>query len=454
MNNKAKSVDMCNGPLAGKIIMFTIPVILSGVLQLLFNAMDMVVVGRFAGSTSLAAVGSTGSLTSLLVNFFMGFSVSSGIVISHAIGAKKLRDIHEIVHTSVVVSIISGVLVGVIGFVFSPLILKAMDSPGDIIGKSTIYLRIIFMGMPANMLYNFGASMLRATGETKKPLYYLSFAGIVNIVLNLIFVIIFKMDVAGVALATITSHIISAVLVTRELIRGNEYFKLQLNEIKIYKDKLMKIITIGLPSGLQSSLFAVSNVLIQSSINTFGSVAVAGNSAGASIESFVYIVMNSFYHASITFTGQNMGAKKYNRITRVILISMGFCAGLGFLLGQISFILGRQFLGIYIPNNLVAIEFGLKRLAIVGKLYFLCGVMEVMTGALRGMGLSFISMIVSLFGACFLRVVWIYTVFKQIHTLKCLYISYPVSWALVIAIDVMIYVVFQKKLRKREINTL
>lgn len=454
MNSRTKSIDMCSGPLAGKILAFTIPVILSGVLQLLFNAMDMVVVGRFAGSISLAAVGSTSSLTNLLVNFFIGFSISSGIVISHAIGAKRKRDIHEIVHTSAVASVVSGILVGIIGFVFSPLILGAMGSPENVIGKSVTYLRIIFLGMPANMVYNFGASMLRATGETKKPLYYLTIAGIINVVLNLLFVIVFRMDVAGVALATIISQTVSAVLVVRELMRGNEYFRLQLKEIKIYKDKLSKIITIGLPSGIQSSLFSISNVLIQSSINSFGAVAIAGNSAGSNIEGFVYVVMNSFYQAAITFAGQNMGAKKYSRITKTALISIAFASGLGFLLGQGVYIFGRELLGIYIPEDLVSIEFGLKRLQIIGTTYFFCGIMEVMTGILRGMGYSLISMIVSLFGACFLRVIWIYTVFAKIHTLKCLYISYPVSWILVACVDILIYYILMKKIRKREINAL
>lgn len=452
MSNRGKSVDMCSGPLAGKILVFTIPVILSGVLQLLFNAMDMVVVGRFAGSLSLAAVGSTSSLTNLLVNFFMGFSVSSGIVISHAIGAKRKQDIHEIVHTSIVASVVSGIIVTIIGLVFSPMLLEAMDSPQNVIGKSILYMRIIFLGMPFNMVYNFGASMLRATGETKKPLYYLTTAGVINVVLNLLFVIVFKMDVAGVALATIISQAISAILVVIELMRGNEYFKLELKEIRVYKDKLSKIIGIGLPSGIQSSLFSVSNVLIQSSINSFGAVAIAGNSAGSNIENFVYIVMNSFYQASITFAGQNMGAKKYGRITKIALISAAFGASFGFLLGEISYIFGRELLGIYIPKDLVAIEFGLKRLAVVGRLYFLCGIMEVMTGVLRGMGYSFTSMIISLFGACFLRIVWIYTIFAKVHTLTNLYISYPVSWTLVIAVDIFVYYIIMKKLRKREIK--
>ncbi len=452
MNTKSKTIDMCNGPLAGKILTFTIPVILSGILQLLFNAMDMVVVGRFAGSLSLAGVGATSSLTNLLVNFFIGFSISSGVVISHAIGANKKSDIDETVHTSMVASVVSGVLVTVIGIIFSPLVLKAMDTPQNVIGKAVIYLRIIFLGMPFNMVYNFGASMLRATGETKKPLYYLTASGVINVILNLIFVVVFHMDVAGVALATIISQGVSAVLVTKELMSGNEYFKLDLKRIRVYKDKLSKIIAIGLPSGIQSSLFSLSNVLIQASINTFGAVAVAGNSAASNIEGFVYVVMNSFYQAAITFAGQNMGAKKYKRITKTALISAAFGAGFGFFLGQGVHIFGRTLLSIYIPSDLVAIEFGLKRLAVIGALYFLCGIMDIMTGILRGMGFSFISMVISIFGACFFRILWIYTVFDQIHTLTCLYFSYPVSWALVFVLDVLTYYILMKKIRKREIN--
>lgn len=452
MTSKNKSVDMCNGPLTKKIIFFTIPIIISGFLQLFFNAADMVVVGRFSGDISLAAVGSTASLTNLMVNLFMGFSVSAGITITHAIGAKQSRDIHEIVHTAVPTSLISGLIVGIIGVSFAPTFLKLMGTPSEVLPKASLYLRIIFAGMPANMIYNFGASMLRATGETKKPLYYLIFSGSLNVILNLIFVIFLHMDVAGVALATIISQILSAFLIIRNLMRGNEYFKLNLKQLRIHKQKLMRIISIGLPAGIQGSLFSISNVLIQSSINTFGSSAIAGNSAAASIENFVYIVMNAFYQSTITFAGQNMGAKKYGRITKVMLTCLSIVLICGGISGEVVYRFGRPLLSIYCPGNPDAITVGLEKLSIVCRFYFICGIMEVMTGVLRGMGYSMISMFVSLFGACFLRVAWIYTIFAKFHTLKCLFISYPVSWMIVFVIDVIIYCFLYKNLQKKQRN--
>lgn len=448
-----KSIDMCNGPLTKKIVFFTIPIIFSGILQLLFNAADMVVVGRFSGDVSLAAVGSTASLTNLMINLFMGFSVSAGITITHAIGANKKRDIHEIVHTAIPTSLISGLFIGIVGFAFAPLFLSLMGTPPEVLDKASIYLRIIFIGMPANMVYNFGASMLRATGETKKPLYYLMFSGSLNVVLNLVFVILFKMDVAGVALATILSQLLSAFLIIRNLMQGNEYFKLNLKQMHIYKQKLMRIISIGLPAGIQGSLFSISNVLIQSSINSFGADAIAGNSAAASIENFVYIIMNSFYQSAITFSGQNMGAKKYKRITRVLVTCTVIVLLCGTISGELVYRFGHPLLSIYCPDNPAALEVGMVKLSIVCRFYVLCGIMEVMVGVLRGMGYSMTSMIISLFGACFLRIVWIYTLFAKFHTLKCLYISYPVSWVLVFTIDIIIYFFIYKNLQKRHTDT-
>ncbi len=450
MNTKTKSVDMCNGPLTGKIIWFTIPVILSGVLQLFFNAVDMVVVGRFSGNTALAAVGSTGSITNLLVNLFMGFSIGSGISISHEIGAKRLNRINKIVSTSVLLALISGAIIAVVGLAFAPTLLRLMDSPADIIDKSALYLRIVFLGMPMNMVYNFGASMLRATGDTKKPLLYLFIGGIVNVILNLVFVIVFHMDVEGVAIATIISQAISAALVVFDMIKGNEYFKLNIRELHIHKPYLYKIIRIGLPSGIQGSLFSISNVLIQSSINSFGSVAVAGNSAASSIEGFVYIVMNSFSQAAITFAGQNMGAKKYNRITRSLVICICLVTVCGLILGRSVVKLSVPLLKIYCPTDPGAINYGIGRIAIIVQYYFLCGIMDSLAGTLRGMGYSFTSMVISLFGACFLRIVWIYTIFAQVRTLSCLYISYPASWIAVAVVDTLVYIRVIRKLKRKD----
>ncbi len=447
MNNK-KSIDMCNGPLLKKIIMFTIPVILSGILQLLFNAMDMVVIGRFAGKTSLAAVGSTTSLINLITNLFIGFSVSSGILVSHAIGAGKKEDLSKILHTSVLTSIISGFIVLIIGVILSKNILLSMETPSDVINKASLYLKIIFLGMPVNMLYNFCASMLRSTGDTKRPLIYLIIAGIINVILNVILVTVFNLDVAGVAIATVISQAVSAILIVINLIKGNEYLKLDIKKVRINKNELLKIIKIGLPAGLQSTMFSLSNVLIQSSINIFGTVAIAGNSAAANIEGFVYVVQNSFYQATITFVGQNMGAKKYSRITKIMFLCHAMVIIIGVTLGNLVFIFGREILSIYCPGELVSIEFGMKRLAVICVGYFMCGMMEVMTGTLRGMGYSFISMVVSLIGVCVFRVFWVFFIFPIFESLNCLYYSYWISWIMVTFIDIIIYCFIRKRLGK------
>lgn len=450
---KKKSVDMCNGPLAGKILIFTIPIILSSLLQLLFNAADMIVVGNFSGSDAVAAVGSTGSLYNLLINLFIGFSLGSGIAISHAVGANQREAIHKIAHTSVLTALISGILISVIGIFLSPLILQAMGSPKDVLDQSVLYLRIVFLGMPATMIYNFGASMLRSIGETKRPLFYLTISGAVNVILNLILVIIFHLGVAGVAIATAISQFVSATLIFIDLIRGNEYFKIDLKQVKIHKAPLFQIIKIGLPAGIQGSLFSLSNVLIQSAINSFNSVAiVAGNSAASNVEGFTYAIMNSFYQAALTFSAQNMGAKKYNRISRILIICVLFSGGFGFIACTIARLFGTQILSFYCPQDAEAIKIGLIRFDIVIKFHFLCGIMEVLSGVLRGMGYSLISMLVSLFGACVLRIIWIYTIFQKIHTLNCLLISYIVSWSSVIIISLIIYCFLIKALQKNKLN--
>lgn len=440
-----KGMDMTSGSLLGKIAVFTVPIILTGILQLFFNAMDMVVVGRYAGDVALAAVGCTGSVVNLMVNVFMGFSVGAGIVMSQAVGAAKQREIDETLNTSVILSIVSGILVAIIGFFAAPFIMKVMDTPLDIIDKSVLYLRIIFLGMPANMVLNFGASLLRSIGDAKRPLYYLSAAGVINVILNLFFVIVLHMDVDGVAIATIVSQIIAAGLTVRSLIVGNEYFKLNPKKISINRKRLLKIIKIGLPAGIQSSLFSISNMLIQSSINAYGTVVVAGNSAASNIEGFVYIAMNSFYQAAITFAGQNMGAKKYSRITKTMFICFGLVLVVGILLGSVVYEFGDVFLDFYAPGNTEAISYGLRRMAIIGRFYFLCGLMEITTGILRGMGYSMSSMIVSVFGVCGLRIVWIYTIYRWINTLECLYSSYIFSWIMVFLINLAVYFFIRRK---------
>ena len=443
-----KAIDLCNGPLLGKIIIFTIPIILSGVLQLLFNAVDMVVVGRFCGSSSLAAVGSTSSLTNLIVCLFMGLSVSSGIMISHAVGAGYKKQIDRVLHTSVVSSFLFGIVLAIIGFIITRPLLALMSTPEDVIDKATLYMRIIFIGMPANLVYNFCASMLRSTGDSLRPLIYLVIAGIVNVILNVILVTLVNLDVAGVAIATIVSQAVSAFLIIYRLVKGTDHLKIKRHKLHISAPHLKKLMVIGIPAGLQSGMFSISNTLIQSSINSFGTVAIAGNSAAHSIDGFLYTSMNSLYQTSITAVGQNMGARKYSRIVRSIVICLLFATVLGTVLGHLAKAFSTELLSIYCPNDIDAISAGKMRLGIVGQFYMLCGLMEVLVGAIRGMGHSFTTMLASIICICGLRIVWIYTIFRQIPTLECLYYSYVVSWLFVIIVDAIMLVLYLRRLKK------
>ncbi|MBQ3123986.1 MAG: MATE family efflux transporter [Clostridia bacterium] len=450
MKNK-KTIDLTTGPLLGKIVLFTIPILLTGILQLLFNAVDMVVVGRFCGSTSLAAVGSTGSITNLVVCLFMGLSVSSGIMISHAVGGRQKKEIDRVLHTSTLSSFLIGAVLGVIGFIITPWLLKLTNTPDDVIGKATTYMRIIFIGMPVNMLFNFCASMLRSTGDSIRPLIYLVIAGITNVVLNVILVTIVNLDVAGVAIATIVSQAISAFLIVYRLAKGTEHLKLKRYKLHISMPHLKKLMSIGIPAGVQSMMFSISNTIIQSSINSFGTAAIAGNSAGSSIDGFLYMSMNSFYQAAITAAGQNMGAHRYGRIARSAGVCLIAAAFLGFALGLFSKIFAPELLSIY-TTDAEAIEVGIMRLNIMGSFYLLCGLMEVLVGIIRGMGHSFTTMIVSIIGVCGIRIVWIYTIFQKIHTLECLYFSYIVSWAFVIIVDAIMLAVYLQKLKRTPIQ--
>lgn len=440
---------MCSGPLFGKILVFYFPLMLSGILQLLFNAADIAVVGRFAGNEALAAVGSTSSLTNLLVNLFIGLSVGANVLVARFYGAEQKNELKEMVQTAIATSVIGGILLIFVGFFVSRPALTLMGTPEDVIAHSVLYMRIYFAGMPFMMAYNFGAAVLRAVGDTKRPLYYLLAAGVVNVILNLVFVIIFEMGVAGVAVATVISQAISASLILRCLITTDSAYRLELNGIKIAGDKLAKMFQIGLPAGLQGSLFSISNVLIQSSVNSFGSVAMAGNTAGGNIESFVYTAMNSFYQASISFSGQNFGAKKYRRVGKVLLICEGLVIVVGLIMGNGAYLFAGTLLKLYTLDPEV-IRYGILRMAYICIPYFLCGMMDVIVGVLRGIGYSVMPMLVSLTGACLFRVVWIYTVFRQLRTLECLYISYPISWALTFFVHLICFAVVYRKLLKKE----
>lgn len=445
--SKKYEIDMCNGPLFGKIMIFYVPLMLSGVLQLLFNAADIIVVGRFAGSEALAAVGSTSSLINFLVNLFIGLSVGANVLVARFYGAGQKKELSEMVHTAVLTSVVGGVALVIIGVAVAKPALQLMGTPDDVISQSILYMRIYFCGMPAMMAYNFGSAVLRAVGDTKRPLYYLLVAGVVNVVLNLIFVIGFHMGVAGVATATVISQVISAVLVLRCLIISDSDYQLNLKELKIVPDKLFKMIQIGVPAGLQGALFSISNVLIQSSVNSFGSVAMAGNTAASNIEGFVYTAMNAFYQTAISFTGQNMGALKYKRIGKIALICQGMVLVVGLVLGNGAYFLSGTLLKLY-STEAEVIQYGTLRMSIICVTYCLCGMMDVMVGSLRGMGYSIMPMLVSLTGACLFRVVWIYTVFQQIRTLECLYWSYPISWTLTFTVHLICFGVVYRKLLK------
>lgn len=448
-NAKKYEIDMCNGPLLGKILIFYIPLMLSGVLQLLFNAADIAVVGRFAGNESLAAVGSTSSLTNLIVNLFIGLSVGANVLVARFYGAGQKDELKEMVQTAVATSVFSGIILVFVGFFVSKPALTLMGTPENVISHSVLYMRIYFAGMPFMMAYNFGAAVLRAVGDTKRPLYYLLLAGVVNVILNLIFVIVFQMGVAGVATATVISQAISAALVIRCLICTDSVYRLELNGIRIVPDKIAKMFKIGLPAGLQGALFSISNVLIQSSVNSFGSVAMAGNTAGSNIEGFVYTSMNAFYQSAISFCGQNYGAKKYRRVGKVLLICEILVIAVGLIMGIGAYLAAGTLLRLYSTDPEV-IAYGILRMGYICVPYFLCGMMDVMVGGLRGIGYSIMPMLVSLTGACLFRVIWIYTVFHQVRTLPCLYISYPISWALTFSVHLICFIVVYQKLLKKE----
>lgn len=399
MNQKKYEIDMCSGPLLGKMMIFSLPLMLSGILQLLFNAADMIVVGNYAGHASLAAVGSTSSLINLLINLFMGLSIGANVLVAHFFAAGRDEDVSQTVHTSI-------------------------------------------------LLYNFGSAILRAIGDTKRPLYFLLTAGIINILLNLLFVIVFKMDVAGVSLATVISQCVSAVLIIRCLMKCDNSCRFQPPKLKIHSEKVLKILKIGLPAGIQGTIFSISNVLIQSSVNSFGSVAMAGNTACANLEGFVYNAMNAVYQTALTFTSQNMGGKQYDRIKKVAVRCIIMVTVVGGVMGYAGLFAGKWLLGIY-ADEAAVISYGLIRMQIIFSTYFLCGIMDVLVGCLRGLGYSIVPMIVSLMGACGFRVLWIFTIFAANRQLSTLYISYPISWTITACVHLLCLLIILPKVKKK-----
>ncbi|MBE6617753.1 MAG: MATE family efflux transporter [Ruminococcaceae bacterium] len=458
MNTDNNAVTRDDKPLLLQITKFILPLMLTGILQLLYNAADSIVVGRWDGPNALAAVTSVGSLVNLLLNVFMGFSVGTAVTVAHDYGAKDEAGVQRTIHTSITLSLVSGIVVGIIGFIFSGTFLEWMDSPENVIDSSKLYLMIYFLGTPANMVYNFGASILRSIGETKKPLYFLTAAGILNVILNLLLVIGFGLGergygVVGVGVGTIVSQYVSAICVIVYMIKRKDSAHLDIRKLKFHPDKLRKIITVGLPAGLQGIAFSLSNVLIQSSINSFGEFAVAGNGAAANVEGFTYIAMNALYHATLTFVGQNVGARKYHKINKVVVTCMILVIVVGVVLGSLTYIFGEQLLSLYLNKNDegfdLAIAYGQERMLYISLTYFLCGAMEVMVGAQRGLGMSLIPMVNALVGTCVLRIAWIKVVFAALLTLSSVYISYPISWVFTTTAHCIFYAVRLHKLKKQ-----
>ncbi|MBQ4620338.1 MAG: MATE family efflux transporter [Clostridia bacterium] len=441
---------MTEGPLWGKIARFTLPLMLTSFLQLLYNAADNVVVGKFAenGEIALAAVGSTGSLINLIVNLFIGLSVGTSIVVAQYLGKREFKQVQDTVHTSITISIIFGVILLFIGVLFAKPLLLMMNADKDVIDGAALYMRIYFIGMPVNMLYNFGSAVLRAIGDTKRPLYILTISGLVNVILNLILVVVFHLDVAGVAIATIVSQAISAVLIVWCLMKTDGAVNLNLKKLKIHPRKLWELAKCGLPAGFQGMLFSISNVLIQSSINTFGPSGIAGNAVAGNIEGFIYAAMNTLYQASLTFIGQNVGAKKPERIHKITFICFVYVVIIGVLGGQLVVRLGDMLISIYNDKREV-IDAGIIRLKYVAQPYVFCGLMDMLVGSLRGMGKSVVPMIVSLLGACVFRVIWVLTVFAADPRPEVLYISYPISWFVTAGAHFVCYMIVHKKLSAR-----
>lgn len=448
--SKNYTIDMCEGSILNKLLLFALPLIASSVLQLFFNAADVVVVGKFAGDHALAAVGSNGSIINLLTNVFMGLSVGANVLVARSFAAKHENELRKTVHTAMTVSVLCGAFLAVMGALAAKQVLTLMQSPPEVIELSTLYLRIYFLGMPAMMAYNFGAAILRGVGDTKRPLYYLTFSGVVNVVLNLIFVVVFHMSVAGVALATIISQYISAFLVIKCLMNEESGIRLQKQYLGIDKEILLKILQIGLPAGVQGSLFSLSNVVIQSSVNSFGATVVAGNSAAQNIEGFVYVAMNAFSQAVVAFVSQNLGAGKFERINRVVIIAQVCVLAVGLILGNGAYLLGEPLLHLYSDSEVV-IAAGLRRLSVISATYALCGMMDSMVGALRGMGYSVMPMIVSLLGACAFRMAWIFVFFQidRFHTIDTVYYAYPISWTLTLSVHVICFWVVRRKMKKK-----
>ncbi len=434
--------DLTSGALLPKIILFTLPLMATGILQLLFNTADTVVVGRWGGDTqqereaALAAVGSCGALINLIINLFFGLAVGAGVCVAQEVGAKRYEDVKKTVHTSVLTAVLCGLAVSVIGFVLARPLLTLMGTEPAVLDEAVPYMRAYFIGAPANTVYNYSASMLRSTGDTTRPLIFLSIAGAVNVGLNMVMVIVFELGALGVGIATAASQWISGILVITYMMKSKGYCHLDLKELKIHTDKLKRIISIGIPAGLQGVVFSISNALIQSSVNSFGQATVAANTAASNLDGYLYQAEHALYDTTLTFVGQNVGARNYKRLKKSILYCVASVVVLGVSLGILMVAFDEQLLGIFAPGNEQVVTIGKTRLKVVATTYFLCGIMEIGSAISRGFGKSFQSMIISLLGSCLTRIVWIFTIFAMTENLPAtehlavLYACYPMSWFL------------------------
>ena len=454
---KRNEINMTEGPFFKKIVRFIIPLILTGFLQSFYNAADLAVIGFFKGEIALAAVGSTGSLTNLIVGLFMGLSVGAGVVVAHQLGALKYKRVSKVVHSAILLAGILGVIVMILGVILARPLLALMDTPASVIDSSVLYIRIIFCGVPGSMVYNYCAAMVRSTGDTKHPLIFLSISGVANVVLNILLVAGFGFGVEGVAIATILSQYLSAVMILVFMARSDTCIRFSPKKLKFHWPLIKRMLYIGIPSGIQSSLFALSNVMIQSGINSFGDVIMAGNTAASNLEGFVYIAMNAVYHASLTFVGQNVGAKSYKNIKRITLYSLICVVAIGLGSGGIILLFRRFFVSLYAPGNEIVMEYAIKRLFSILPVYFLCGMMEVLSGALRGMGKSITTMVISLFGACAFRILWVKVIYYFVpRDIGYIYLSFPISWLLVVLLNAVFLVMYYRKLihPKQELDRL
>lgn len=447
---KKKEINMLEGPLAWPIVTYAIPIMLTSVLQLLFNAADLVVVGRYCGSVSVAAVGSTGSIVSLMVNMFIGLSVGAGVAVAHGLGSRETQTVQDTVHTALPMALVSGIFLTVFGVLLSGSILEAMGTPEDVLPLARMYMEIYFLGITFNLVYNFCASMVRAAGDTESPLVILTLAGVLNVILNVVFVHFLGMNVDGVAWATTISEGLSAILIVYVMGRRKDACKLDLRKMHFHKAPLSKMLRIGVPAGIQSCTFSASNVVLQSAVNSFGSIAVSGNAAVANLESFMYVIENSFHQTAVNFAGQNCGAMHYDRVKKITVLCTVYAVIVGLLFGGLMCTFATQLLSVYITDSPEAISIGIGRMYVSVLPYFLFGVQDVITGALRGIGASFISMVLSILGICGIRLLWIATIFRipRFHTLSSLYLSYPLSWVVTFVAQIIAFVLIFRKMER------